>query len=178
MMSVDVLQEAEKMLTSLCRFPQYEKVKGLEFGGVKFENIRKAMLDPETASIASVPLDMRWRARDQLYKHIINREEALGRVSLLCSAAFRGSGKTVLLHMNVNWFVEKTHGIAFHISLNDDHDEASCDVVSPAPELEGSCCVLNFLPNCSGHDQHSRCCTCLPVHFEPTDARFVQIQPS
>ena len=155
MMSVDVLQEAEKMLTSLCRFPQYEKVKGLEFGGVKFENIRKAMLDPETTSIASVPLDMRWRARDQLYRHIVNREEASERVSLLCSAAFRGSGKTVLLHMNVNWFVEKTHGIAFHISFNDDQDQASGVWQSDDFEMAVSVRILHRLVQSALGDKYN-----------------------
>ena len=42
------------------------------------------------------------------------------RVNLLCGAACKGYGKTILLHINMIWFVRATREIAIYVIFNDD----------------------------------------------------------
>ena len=70
-------------------------------------------------TIFGVPLDL----RDHCYHSLVecvNRAQTSQRLYLLCNAASRGSGKTVLQHFNMKWFVERTKGIAIEVTFNDD----------------------------------------------------------
>lgn len=44
-------------------------------------------------------------------------------MDLLCSAAFPGSGKSVVLSFNCFWFVKKTNGIAVEVTFNNDQGD-------------------------------------------------------
>jgi hypothetical protein len=84
------------------------------------------------SAIEGVPVDYRKSCQWKLRRHISAREQSPqpsmnlkkeSRVSLLCNAASRGCGKSVLQAFNLNWFVEELHGgIGIETTFNDDQD--------------------------------------------------------
>jgi hypothetical protein len=63
--SEEVLSNAEKVLKSICPFPKYEFGEGLGFGGNKFDNIRKAMVDPTTTLFQVFKCSARFKTESQ-----------------------------------------------------------------------------------------------------------------
>jgi len=86
--------------------------------------VKRAMLNPEQHTITGVPFDNRLSAFSDFEAHM-ERRGLPERVHLLCSAAYKGSGKTTLLHINMQWFVNATQGIAIHVTFNDDQSHSS-----------------------------------------------------
>lgn len=87
----------------------------------------QALKNRGSFSIVSVPVDSRENAR-QMLLHSIDRPGVSNRRDLLSSAAFGGSGKTVLLYFNAQWFVDATQGIAVVVTFN--KDQQNLDGVS------------------------------------------------
>ena len=81
--------------------------------------VNKAMTNSEEHTIYGVPYDNRQSAFSQFEAHM-RRVGSPERVNLLCSAAYKGSGKTILLQINMKWFVNATRGIAIYVTFNDD----------------------------------------------------------
>jgi hypothetical protein len=87
------------------------------------ESLKGSLRDGARSSIKRVPVDIRANCKSLLLEHIRDREQhTLGRRPLLCTAATRGLGKTVLQAFNLCWFVNYTRGIGIETTFNDDQD--------------------------------------------------------
>jgi hypothetical protein len=84
------------------------------------ETIR-ALYDPKNSTIDSVPVDLRLGCKEKLLESL-ERPKIAGRVSLLCNCGTTGQGKSVILSMNMFWFLECVRGIAVETTFNDDQD--------------------------------------------------------
>jgi hypothetical protein len=78
-----------------------------------------AMKNPNTNTIYEVPIDSRDACKELLLQSL-KRPHSNGRVDLLCCAGYRGTGKTVLQTMNMQWFAEETNGISMEVTFFDD----------------------------------------------------------
>jgi hypothetical protein len=78
----------------------------------------------KNGKISGVPVDRRESCQEKLRQHIWLRarpNERVNREALLCTAASRGCGKSVLQAFNLNWFVQEVPGgIGIEITFNDD----------------------------------------------------------
>jgi hypothetical protein len=116
----DLISSAPTLLKSKYAFSTFTKENKVHcFGGKRFKEVEASVSDPKSNTILQVPLDPRSSAKEKLMLHLRRRSRS-GRVDLLCNAAFQGSGKTVMLCLNMIWFAEETNGLAFHITFNDD----------------------------------------------------------
>jgi hypothetical protein len=95
---------------------------GLIIGSKSSKISIKALLNPNQDSIRGVPVENRESCKILLLESVKRPlgSEGSDRVHLLCSAAFAGSGKTVLQAFNMHWFVQETKGIAVEVTFNDD----------------------------------------------------------
>jgi uncharacterized protein YukE len=98
--------------------------------------------------IRGVPLNRREGAEDVLYNYInlpLGKESRVN--ALLCNCGARGSGKTVLLGLNMYWFCKHfKNGCAIEVTFNDDIDqlEIRCLPSEPARPFETrvACLIL------------------------------------
>jgi hypothetical protein len=103
------------LILQKCLIPSEEAISpsvGVVLGSKSSKISIRALRDPTHYSIRGVPLDHRDSCKVLLLDSL-DRPETSGRVHLLCSAAFAGSGKTVLQALNMQWFVNKTKGSDF-----------------------------------------------------------------
>lgn len=91
-------------------------------GGKKAEIVIKSSLEPATCTICDVPIDPRSSLRPIFLKCLDDAAITSGRRHLPANAASsQGSGKTILLLLNMIWFLENVkNGLAFHVTFNDD----------------------------------------------------------
>lgn len=122
-MSTNALTEEERLIGVIERICPHKQTTG-PFGGAVLTGVHgsdaiQALTRRDTYTIESVPVDTRYHSK-QMLLHSIERPGIAGRRDLLSSAAFGGSGKTVLLSFNAYWFVQATRGIAVEVTFNKD----------------------------------------------------------
>jgi len=111
---------ALKRLKKLAPFSYDKKTfNGIALGGRRYEVVNKSMSNPENYTVEGVPIDKRLHAYYQFKQHL-DWDKCSERSDLLCSAAYKGLGKTTLLCINMKWFVDATRGIAIHVSFGDE----------------------------------------------------------
>ena len=121
-------------MAKLCGLPSFkQRITQKDFAGAALTNAEgkkaiDALKAPNDNTILTVPVDSREYCQ-KVFKNIFRIQD---RRSLLCTAAFPGSGKTVLLGFNAQWFVEETKGISVMVTFNSDQANMlkGCDVAS------------------------------------------------
>lgn len=111
--------------------PMDWKKNGLVLSSVKAERTLEALKNPRACTIEGVPVDDRKEAELILEKSLSRPRSARDRHDLLCNSGIPGSGKSVLQAFNLQWFVERTKGIAIELTYNSDQAQFSVHQDSP-----------------------------------------------